>query len=178
MALVVNSVLSNVLLLEFKLSMRGDSSVNDELSIDIFSAPRNLLSLDLERCEFHFLMRAILDVVSSPFTFLVEIEVAVHALNVPLAADGLSLLFPLVVDLMSTLVLLDELDRVILGVEAHEFELADLVLAPALDLVALDLELLKSHLVLFAILLVPALPDAHLNCNLFRLYSGKISHTQ
>ena len=68
----------------------------------------------------------------------------------------------LVVNLVSTLVLLDEFHLLVSGVETDELELAILVLTLARDLAALYVEFLKTHLVFLTVLLVPALPDAHI----------------
>ena len=93
-------------------------------------------------------MSPVLHVVTSPLTLLVKEEVAGHALDRPLSTDGLALSLALVVDLVGALILLHKLHIVFLSVKSDELELTNIVLSSALHLVALNLELLKSHLVL------------------------------
>ena len=158
----MNCVLPNVLLLELKFTMRSNSAIDEEVPINVFSSTRNLFALDLKRTKLHLMLGTVLDVVTNPFTFFEEVEIAIHSLDIPLTGDGLSFLFTLVVDLMRTLILLNELNIFVLSIETHEFEFANLVLAFTLNFVAFNLELLESHFVFITVLLVPALPDAHL----------------
>ena len=176
MALVVNSMLANVLLLEFKFTVRCDSSFDNELTVHIFSTTRDLFTFNFEWSKFHLLMVAILNVVTSPFTLLVQEKVSSHALDWPLATDGLAFFFPVIVNLMCTLILLHKLYIHFLSIKSDELELTNLILSSSLNLVALHFELFKSHLVLLATLLIPALPDAHFIVSFWNiLYSRKIS---
>ena len=92
-------------------------------------------------------------------------ESAIIGLKRPLAADSLLIALAIVMDLVSTLVLLDEMHRATGSVVAEYLELPNAIMTLPRDLAILNLEFLNPHLLTRSILLVPAFPDAHILLN-------------
>ena len=161
LAFLMYSVLADVLLHELELAVVLDVPVNHELPVGIFTTARNLAGLESECLNFHIMVAAALRVMTLPLTLLVEVESAIVGLKRPLAADSLLIALAIVMDLVSTLVLLDEMHRATGSVVAEYLELPNAIMTLPRDLAILNLEFLNPHLLTRSILLVPAFPDTH-----------------
>lgn len=162
MSLVVNIVLSNVLFDEANLAIWLEITVDSEISNLITAATFDFVVPKIDVIENHLSLDSILHIDTSPSLVSAgHFETVLHALKVPCARDLLSSLkHAIVEDDMLAKVLLLEVSHAVRFNVALKNELSDIIATLASeDLAWGSLELHPSHVMVFTILSVGALPD-------------------